>query len=71
MIHYDFTSKLVPDEIDGSNPWTVMEAATHSSVGIPVYEYGIQLFQIRDKLIQSISNLIAFPDFDSSKQPRW
>lgn len=69
MMHYDFTDKIVPIEVDGSDPWTVMNIASETVTKMSVYEYGCELFRVRDKLVESISNLISFPDFNPAKSP--
>lgn len=67
MMHYDFTDKIVPIEVDGSDPWTVMNIASETVTKMSVYEYGCELFRVRDKLVESISYLISFPDFNPAK----
>ena len=69
MMHYDFTDKIVPIEVDGSDPWTVMNIASETVTKMSVYEYGCELFRVRDKLVDSISNLITFPDYNPAKSP--
>lgn len=69
MMHYDFTDKIVPIEVDGSDPWTVMKIASETVTKMSVYEYGCELFRVRDKLVDSISNLITFPDYNPTKSP--
>lgn len=69
MMHYDFTDKIVPIEVDGSDPWTVMNIASETVTKMSVYEYGCELFRVRDKLVESISYLISFPDFNPAKSP--
>lgn len=69
MMHYDFTDKIVPIEVDGSDPWTVMNIASETVAKMSVYEYGCELFRVRDKLIESISHLISFPAFNPAKSP--
>lgn len=69
MMHYDFTKALVPDGVDGSNPWKVMDAATLRVCGMPVREFGEELFRVRDKLVEGIAELIGFPGYDPRKRP--
>lgn len=69
MMHYDFTDKIVPIEVDGSDPWTVMNIASETVTKMSVYEYCCELFRVRDKLVDSISNLITFPDYNPAKSP--
>lgn len=69
MMHYDFTDKIVPIEVDGSDPWTVMSVASETVAGMSAFEYGCELFRVRDKLIDSISELISFPNYKPTKRP--
>lgn len=69
MMHYDFTDKMVPIEVDGSDPWAVMNIASETVTKMSVYEYACELFRVRDKLVKSISNLISFPDYNPAKSP--
>ena len=69
MMHYDFTDKIVPIEVDGSDPWTVMSVASETVAGMSALEYRCELFRVRDKLIDSISELISFPNYKPTKRP--
>lgn len=69
MMHYDFTDIIVPIEVDGSDPWTVMSVASETVAGMSAFEYGCELFRVRDKLIDSISELISFPNYKPTKRP--
>lgn len=68
MMHYDFRG-LVPDGVDGSSPWAVMDAATMQVCGMPVRELGDELFRVRDKLAVQITRLIGFPEYSPARKP--
>ena len=69
MVHYDFTRELVPDGLNESNPWTVMDAATLLKCGMTVDEFSAELFRVRNKLADAIANLVCFPPYDPSRRP--
>lgn len=68
MMHYDFRG-LIPDGVDGSSPWAVMDAATMRVCGMPAREFGDELFCVRDKLAVQIARLIGFPGYSPARKP--
>ena len=69
MMHYDFKEDLVPNVVDGSNPWAVMDAAAMRVHEVSAREFGDELFRVRDKLVFKIAELIGFPDYSPKKSP--
>lgn len=69
FMHYDFSGKLVPDPSSCSSSWTILDIACNNQLGLDSQEFKSELTAVRSKLERSLCELIAFPQFDSLKEP--
>ena len=67
--HYDFSGTLVPDPSSCSSSWTILDIACNNQLGLDSQEFKSELTAVRSKLERSLCELIAFPQFDSLKEP--
>lgn len=69
LMHYDFSEKLVSDPSGCSSSWSILDMACNKQMGLNLQGFKSELMAVRSRLERSLCELIAFPRFDSLKEP--